>query len=1095
MPFTPVAAPQIELLQNAVDGDVFIPSFSRRSFLTGATAVLSTAPPLTMVGNLLTVDAPVRNYSLTPFAGLGLSIETTVVAGNFPTVATRDVQVKNVASTGHTYTYPTSRRLGQLMVMAVATAALTTITTPSGWTLVQSQAGTASRTSIFTRVVDGLEPSTELLAFGTASGAVVRTWMIDIGDGPVEAVAGINDSAAGTSLDLATISPTWAVSEATNTLYIAVLGLDNDVTVSGFPAGYTVTGQDASASGTANVDCALAYAERSALGSSENPGAFTYAAARSTGHVLAIKPKVTARMNWDGLAVRKAGVLAGTRRAINVIDGTNITTTVVDNAGTGAVDITINASGGSAHVLRDDGVDMTARAAANFLTSSSITAILTDDAVNGETEITFQTVAFSGDVTSAANSLALTIINNAVTNAKLADMAANTLKANPTAGSTDPTDFAVTSESVVGRTSGNITNIASAVQTALIRAAGSLFFASAAADQVLRRAGSGDLGFGTLVTGNIGNSQVTLAKIQNVADDTMLVNISGASGPLAERTLAQMAGDGIVYDATNHHWDVNGSTSIVVTGDQVTRAGLTGSITAAANSNDTRFAGLQLSGSTMPVRMFFDFLMSGGIDITPVDDSANDRLRFGFSRQALTGAISASSGGNATLFAGIRVNDGLTTDRQNLNFFQSTTIDPAATDDSANNEIELRFEVIANSIDNTHLADMPAASVKGRARGAGTGDPQNLSSAQLGSIIRFQTAETLNVTGVITGLNIDESTTVPRFSNGGNTGIILSISAPTVEGHLMFPEISTGGGDEAILVEDSAQAAGTQIRTPGGIPYRIGGSSSTSLNPMMYHSQANVWAISGVAGGDHASLIEIDEHFDYAVQTPVVLEGGSGHALFNFTSSNHSWAAVATAPGAGTTAALGTLDNELHHRGILQIGTSNQTNSTNAIYIAQDTTTSGSLSATETMYDSDQIWRYEAWVRIPSGQTTSFKVLVGFMSDASNTDGGADFIGFVGATNNGTSATNWVARCRATSVNTELNTAVAFSANIWHKLEWFRFDEFVLFYVNRVYVGNITTNVTNANGSIGVFIQSLTTAARIVHVDRIRMHLREAAYD
>src|SRR5688572_8708845 len=364
MPFTPVDAPAIELLQNAVDGDIFIPSFSRRSFLNGATAgLLSTAPPLTMVGNLLTVEAAVRNYDLATFAGLGLSIETTVVAGNFPVVAARDVQVLNVASTGHTYTYPASRRVGQLLVMAVATAALTTITTPSGWTLVQSQAGTESRTSVFSRVIDGLEPSTELLAFGTASGAVVRTWMIDIGDGPVEAVAGINDSAAGTSLDLATISPTWAVSEATNTLYIAILGLADDVAVSAFPAGYTVTGQDVSASGTANVDCALAYAERTALGSSENPGAFTYAASRSTGHVIAIKPKVTARLNWDGLAVRKAGVLVGTRRAVNLIEGAGVTLTMADNAGTGAVDVTIAAAGGSAHTLRDDGVDMTQRAA------------------------------------------------------------------------------------------------------------------------------------------------------------------------------------------------------------------------------------------------------------------------------------------------------------------------------------------------------------------------------------------------------------------------------------------------------------------------------------------------------------------------------------------------------------------------------------------------------------------------------------------------------------------------------------------------------------------------------------------------------------
>ncbi len=48
------------------------------------------------------------------------------------------------------------------------------------------------------------------------------------------------------------------------------------------------------------------------------------------------------------VAVRKAGTLAGTRRALNLIQGSNVTLTVADNAASEAVDVTIGAaSGGS----------------------------------------------------------------------------------------------------------------------------------------------------------------------------------------------------------------------------------------------------------------------------------------------------------------------------------------------------------------------------------------------------------------------------------------------------------------------------------------------------------------------------------------------------------------------------------------------------------------------------------------------------------------------------------------------------------------------------------------------------------------------------
>lgn len=59
----------------------------------------------------------------------------------------------------------------------------------------------------------------------------------------------------------------------------------------------------------------------------------------------------------------------------------------------------------------------------------------------------------------------------------------------------------------------------------------------ASADGVLRRSGSGNLQFGTLVTGNIGNSQVTFAKVQNVSSSTLAGRSTAGTGSLEQLSL------------------------------------------------------------------------------------------------------------------------------------------------------------------------------------------------------------------------------------------------------------------------------------------------------------------------------------------------------------------------------------------------------------------------------------------------------------------------------------------------------------------------------------------------------------------------------
>lgn len=99
-------------------------------------------------------------------------------------------------------------------------------------------------------------------------------------------------------------------------------------------------------------------------------------------------------------------------------------------------------------------------------------------------------------------------------------LAANSFLANATAASAVPVALTVAAESIPVRTSGNLTTLASAVQTALIRAAGSLFFAAATAGQHLRRSlAGGDLGFSALEVGAQGTPIVANAAATNAVTD------------------------------------------------------------------------------------------------------------------------------------------------------------------------------------------------------------------------------------------------------------------------------------------------------------------------------------------------------------------------------------------------------------------------------------------------------------------------------------------------------------------------------------------------------------------------------------------------
>lgn len=666
------------------------------------------------------------------------------------------------------------------------------------------------------------------------------------------------------------------------------------------------------------------------------------------------------------------------------------------------------------------------------------------------TAVTFDSVAGIGlDWDDVANEFNVTNVPVG----SLAAIGANTVVANPTNASAVPTTVSVTSESVLGRTSGNIQSIASSAQTALIRSSGSLFFAGAANDQVLRRSGAGDLGFGTLVTGNIGDNQVTAAKMFDLAGLSLLGRAGNTTGDMAAITASAVG--------------------------QVPKV----------NSAGTAIAWV------LPIDVFNNAIPQGGVHSLVAQPSTSNTWNvdvgagawfMSVQRAALSGAIAAAANGNDTLFSGIRVNDGLTTDRQNINFLTSLRINPSATDDAIDDEIVLSFDLVAASVTNTFLADIADARIKGRARGASLGPPQDLTGTEAGSILRFGTTEDKNVAGLATSVVIGAGTTNLRFSNGGATGIIRSIAAPTEEGQIVFPEMTTGGGDEFVYVhEDTSQTAADRVQCPGNRPFR--GNSGGPPHMLYYAGRSNRWTIIGPVGGHHAAIVDIDEHFDWAI-FPSAIEG-SVPTFINFTSSNHSWAAAAD-PNVGPAANYQSINNELSHRGILRITTAEDNGDAFALYLGRDV--DGTLNVNDDLYDSDNIQHFACWLRIPTA--TSIRVIAGFCEAVNNIAGGTEFIGFEADTSGGISTTNWVLVCRTDSVSTNVDSGVAFGT-AWHKLEWFRYDEYVIFYINRVFAGLISTNVPNGGGTIALRVQTRTTAERSLDVDRVIVEVLESSMD
>jgi hypothetical protein len=351
-----------------------------------------------------------------------------------------------------------------------------------------------------------------------------------------------------------------------------------------------------------------------------------------------------------------------------------------------------NRAGGALHAAATTSV-------AGFMSGADKTKL---DAITG-TNTGDQTITLTGDVTgSGTGSFAATVAANAVGNTKLADMAANTIKGNPTAATADPADIAVGTNTVIGRVAGNI--VAAQLVDAQVAAA------------ALTNAKLANVATATLkgrATAGTGSPEDLTATQATALLDTFTSGAKGlapASGGgttnflRADGTWAAPAGGGGVTDGDKGDITVSASGATwTIDANAVTNAKLAQVATATFKGRTTAGTGDPEDLTATQATALLDTFTSGAKGLAPASGGGPST----FLRAAGTWAAPPGGGGG--------VSDG---DKGDITVSAS-----GAT-----------WTIDANAVGNSKLAQVATATLKGRAT-AGTGDVEDLTGTQATALL------------------------------------------------------------------------------------------------------------------------------------------------------------------------------------------------------------------------------------------------------------------------------------------------------------------------------------------------------------------------
>jgi phage-related protein len=397
----------------------------------------------------------------------------------------------------------------------------------------------------------------------------------------------------------------------------------------------------------------------------------------------------------------------------------------------------------------------------------------------------------TGDVTTSEGAVATTIASDAVTNAKLANMATQTIKGRTTAGTGDPEDL----------TAAQVRTILGLAAIATSGSAADLSAGIIPDARMPDLTGDVTTSEGAVAT-TIANDAVTYAKMQNVSADSKLLGRGSAagSGDVEEITLGtnlSMSGttlnasgggisDGdkgdITVSSSGTVWTIDNAAVSYAKIQDVSAASKLLGRGAAIGAGDVEeisiSTGLSMSGTTLSSTCVPDPGADGivirngstsnartltgdsSITVTNGNGTAGNPT---VSRAALTGDITASAGSNATTIA-------------------------------------------AAAVTNAKLANMATQTIKGRTT-AGTGDPEDLTAAQTRTILGLAAIATSGSasdlsTGTVPAARL--ASALARFSSISPTSITSATSATLNTWHV----ISGTSADYTITISGLSPTTG-----------------------------------------------------------------------------------------------------------------------------------------------------------------------------------------------------------------------------------------------------------------------------------------------
>ena len=311
-----------------------------------------------------------------------------------------------------------------------------------------------------------------------------------------------------------------------------------------------------------------------------------------------------------------------------------------------------NVAGGHGLTQESDGLkleDMPANTIkvrdANDSGASSNKAVINEQILIGNGS-GFTSAALSQDVL-MTNAGVVTIQPDVVTNAKLNNMAANTVKVNATAAVENPTDLALGDNTLLAKVgTANIDDLSISTNSVVARAAGDLVSFSVPTNTVVGRV-DGDVVAAQVATGQIADDAVTTIKILNGnVTNAKLSNMVANTVKVRDAATDGIPSDVVVGDAQILIGNGAGFTAATLSGDAtITNAGVvtlaSGDVTLATNADNIN---VDEKNDDVNYQVLFSDNNGSGYQ-RPYIDTDNDHLLYNPSSHTLTAGTFA---GNAT---------------------------------------------------------------------------------------------------------------------------------------------------------------------------------------------------------------------------------------------------------------------------------------------------------------------------------------------------------------------------------------------------------------------------------------------------------------